>query len=520
MAKPTLNKPLDIDACSPTILESNETTLTISPSTTSAQNDVSAANFQNELAETPLNCQTASASNPVTDQDSTFDKVVTEEQAPQEEQEPKKSKNFRITAIAGAKVDAENDGDQEDTTNWDATSHWRKMIRKQERRMYKGKTNIAESGSFTGSDTLEHRLVTFIKGHTYENAGIMLVVINAIFIGWQVEHKANTNTNLLFQEPIEIVFAFLFTVEFIGKAIAWGRSLFNFGPENRDLCWNIFDVIVVSFMWLEIAMELQVIPTSNVQNVSILRILRVLRLVRVVKVLRTLKFFRDLRLMILAISKGSFCLVWVIGVLGTAFYLFGVSLTQGANDLCPGSNYKEGGHEELKNLCENFGTLPMSILSLYAAMSGGISWVELFHALTPLGPMYLSIFLFYTCFSIFAVSNIITGIFVDSAMHSSKNDQDSVVDEEMLKLEEYVSSIYQVFMALDQDESGTIGVHEFEQVVKSDEMAAYFNALGLEITDVKSLSLPSWTVTGQALLTSRNFLWPACVLKARPEALI
>jgi len=129
----------------------------------------------------------------------------------------------------------------------------------------------------------------------------------------------------------------------------------------------------------------------------------------------------------------------------------------------------------------------MSILSLYAAMSGGISWVELFHALTPLGPMYLSIFLFYTCFSIFAVGNIITGIFVDSAMHSSKNDQDSVVDEEMQKLEEYVSSIYKVFMDLDQDASGTIAVTEFEQLVKSDEMAAYFNALGLEITDVKSL---------------------------------
>merc|ERR1739838_1134659 len=103
--------------------------------------------------------------------------------------------------------------------------------------------------------------------------------------------------------------------------------------------------------------------------------------------------------MILAISKGSFCLVWVMMVLSTAFYLFGVSLTQGANDLCPGSKHTEPGQEDLKNLCDNFGTLPVSALSLYAAMSGGISWVELFHALTPLGPMYMLIFLFYTCFS-------------------------------------------------------------------------------------------------------------------------
>jgi len=238
-------------------------------------------------------------------------------------------------------------------------------------------------------------------------------------------------------------------------------------------------------MWLELAMELQIIPESEVSSVSILRILRILRLVRVVKIIRTLKFFRELRLMILAISKGSLCLIWVIGVLGTAFYIFGVGLTQGANDKCPGYNPLE--QEDLIPLCDNFGTLPKSILSLYAAMSGGISWLDLLWALAPLGAIYMSIFLFYTMFAIFAVVNIITGIFVESAMASSVSDHDSIVEGEMQKLEEYVQSIHKVFLDLDQDASGTIAVREFEQVVKSDKMAAYFNALGLEITDVKSL---------------------------------
>jgi len=352
--------------------------------------------------------------------------------------------------------------------------------------MYKGNNINGGGGSFmSGSDVVESRLTTLIKGQIYENAGIMLVVINAMFIGWQVDHMANTNTTLTFRLPIELTFAVLFTSEFIGKAYAWGLRLFR--PEHTDFYWNIFDVSVVSVIWLEIAMELGLNPENQMNNMSILRILRILRLVRVVKIMRTFKFCRELRLMILAISKGSFCLVWVIGVLNTAFYIFGVSLTQGANDLCPGLNYQEGGQEELNKLCENFGTLSKSILSLYAAMSGGISWIELLHVLSPLGPIYMSIFLFYTFFSIFAVANIITGIFVDSAMQSSRNDQDSIVDEEMQRLEEYVSSIHKVFMDLDQDASGTIAVREFEQVVKCDKMAAYFNAPGLEITDVKSL---------------------------------
>jgi len=491
MAKPSLHKPLDVDLYSPTNLESNKKALTDAPSTTPAQNDVSETNFQNEVAEMPSNCQRASSSNPAKDRDSTFstfDNVITEEKEPKDEvqepkeelQQPHKSKSWRVTTMTAASV--EHDGD----TDWDASSHWRKMIRKQERKMYKGKTKGQGSrNSLGGTDMLEPRLATFIKGQIYENAGIMLVVINAIFIGFQVENMANTNTPLTFRIPVEITFAILFMGELLGKFYAWGCGLFS--RANPDLYWNIFDLMVVSFMWLELAMELNIIPTSEVSNVSILRILRILRLVRVVKIMRTLKFFRELRLMILAISKGSFCLVWVMGVLNTAFYIFGVSLTQGANDLCPGSKYEEAGQEALKSLCENFGTLPRSCFSLYAAMSGGISWTELWYALVPLGPIYMSIFLFYTFFSIFAVANIITGIFVDSAMATSKNDHDTIVEEEMQKREEYVNSIYKVFMDLDNDGSSTITVSELEQVVKSDKMAALFAAIGLEINDVKSL---------------------------------
>lgn len=72
-------------------------------------------------------------------------------------------------------------------------------------------------------------------------------------------------------------------------------------------------------------------------------------------------------------------------------------------------------------------------------------------------------------------------------MQSSKTDHDTVVEAEMEKLEGYVSSIHKMFIELDQDASGTIAVREFMQVVQNDKMAAYFNALGLEITDVKML---------------------------------
>lgn len=483
MPRPPLHKPLDVDVYGAADREPKEKTLAkVTPSTTSGVNELSEVDFQAE-DDGPLNFQNTSLSNPAKDRYSTVtmpeekqpDGVIHE---PKEVYEVSKTRSLRATVLSRGMLGDQN----ENPSDWNANKHWRNMIRKekvkQERKMYKGSSILARE-----DDEEETRMVACIKGPVYENIGIALVVINALFIGYQVEYRANTGDFPSIRMPIEIAFAVFFLSEFLGKAYAWGcYGLFR---GNVDIYWNMFDLFVVSFMWLEIAMELEVIPASEFGSVSILRILRILRLVRVVKVMRTLKFFRELRLMIMAISKGSFCLFWVIGVLFSAFYIFGVGITQGANDLCPGVNHEEG--SDLGKLCDKFGTLPRSIISLYAAMSGGISWIELYIALGPLGGLYISIFLFYTIFSIFAVANIITGIFVESAMQSSKTDHESMIEAEMQKREEYVQSIHKVFMELDKDKSSKIDRTEFEQVVEKEKMIHYFNALGLEITDIKSL---------------------------------
>jgi len=115
-----------------------------------------------------------------------------------------------------------------------------------------GTALLAYQGSSfrSGSDVpLESRLSTFIKGSIYENAGTALVVVNAVFIGWQVQHFAKTHTSLAFRMPVEITFATLFLLEFLGKVYAWRWKLFDKGAHD-DLYWNVFDLFVVSFMWL------------------------------------------------------------------------------------------------------------------------------------------------------------------------------------------------------------------------------------------------------------------------------
>merc|ERR1712151_680157 len=86
-----------------------------------------------------------------------------------------------------------------------------------------------------------------------------------------------------------------------------------------------------------------------------------------------------------------------------------------------------------------------------------------------------------------AVVNIITGIFVENALQSSQKDKDAVIQEEMRNKESYVAAIWRMFQELDSDKSGLIGVDQLTIAVENPKVVAYFNALGLEITDVETL---------------------------------
>merc|ERR1712023_248283 len=65
-------------------------------------------------------------------------------------------------------------------------------------------------------------------------------------------------------------------------------------------------------------------------------------------------------------------------------------------------------------LQEFFGTLDRSIVSLFMAMSGGNDWGQYYDALIPLEWPYRIMFLFFIAFALFAVVNIVIGIFVDT----------------------------------------------------------------------------------------------------------
>ncbi|CAK9073123.1 unnamed protein product [Durusdinium trenchii] len=115
-------------------------------------------------------------------------------------------------------------------------------------------------------------------------------------------------------------------------------------------------------------------------------------------------------------------LFWTMVLIFACLYAVAVVLTQLVSDhkIAIGREGMEAEHEE--PLLEFFGSLDTTMISLYMVISEGIHWRELMDPLVEnMGGWVRIVFVTFTGFELFAMMNIITACFVDSAMMIAAN---------------------------------------------------------------------------------------------------
>jgi hypothetical protein len=221
------------------------------------------------------------------------------------------------------------------------------------------------------------------------------------------------------------------------------------------------------------------------QNISVLRILRILRVVRVVRVIRVMKFFREMRIMVYSIIGSMKNLCWIMIILGVTLYLFSIVFTSGlTSELNIPEKWVLADNQPM---IEHFGTIDKSILTLYMAMTGGDDWAVFYNSLASMPPLYRCFFLLFIFFVMFAIVNIVTGVFVESALQSNLKDRDIIAHEELQAKKIWLESMQEIFEDMDHDDQGTISLCEFEKKLADDRVIAYFNALKLDVSDARVL---------------------------------
>mmetsp|Transcript_5877 Transcript_5877/g.15762 ORF Transcript_5877/g.15762 Transcript_5877/m.15762 type:complete len:255 (-) Transcript_5877:101-865(-) len=135
-----------------------------------------------------------------------------------------------------------------------------------------------------------------------------------------------------------------------------------------------------------------------------------------------------------------------------------------------------------------FGTLDVSCYTLFHAMLNGISWHLIADELFKADLRFLALlYILYMSFTMLAVLNIITGVFVDNAVETAKTQREFLVQKEMELKEKWLAEMRSLFEEMDTDGSGTVNLDEVSSFFSDPRVQSYFQALGLDATDAQRL---------------------------------
>jgi len=127
------------------------------------------------------------------------------------------------------------------------------------------------------------------------------------------------------------------------------------------------------------------------------------------------------------------------------------------------------------------------MLTLFQAVSGGISWEVISDPLVEIHWINGIVVLFYIFFTIYALTNIITGIFVDTAIKNAHNDKQEVIQAHMQNRKKVMEELAKFFEEADGDSDGNITLEELHNHMKNEEVRACLEELGLEVNEARSL---------------------------------
>lgn len=273
----------------------------------------------------------------------------------------------------------------------------------------------------------------------------------------------------------EWVFTVWFTIELVVR-IANEKVGFITGTEQG---WNFCDSFLVFNSYIQHAL-----PEHT--NVSFIRILRVFRLTRVVKVIKTVPCLRSLRTMVFSIVNSFVNLLWALLVLALVIFMFSIIFQNGVAAYVHNAETSE----EIYNagvMKAYFGNLYETMVTLLASATGGNDWIMYADLLRLCSPkeVYMMIFMFYIVFTVVGLLNVVTGIFVDSAVCTRTEDE--VIETWKTEQKNTSETLRNIFKDGDADDSGTMTITEFRAHLLNPWVRAYFSGLEIDPSDAVSI---------------------------------
>ncbi|CAE7763345.1 ANK1 [Symbiodinium pilosum] len=119
------------------------------------------------------------------------------------------------------------------------------------------------------------------------------------------------------------------------------------------------------------------------------------------------------------------------------------------------------------------------------SIAGGVSWEGVLLPLRHISEAWIwtTCFIIYISFTYFAVLNVVTAVFCNSAIESAQNDHATVVQNMLDNKESHLKKLRALFSKFDIQENGGITYGMFEEKLDSPAVREYFETLGLDVWD-------------------------------------
>lgn len=320
-------------------------------------------------------------------------------------------------------------------------------------------------------------LADFVTSPAFDQISGVLILANTITIGIQTEYMAqNLSEHIpLWLEALDKLLAVCFLIELMVRIRVFRGSFFC-NSDGRPQAWNLFDFTLVLLQVVEEMMRIMIrtVSTStDAGSMKPMRVMRILRLMRALRVMRMMRLLGDLRTIVSSVVGSLKSLGWTVLLLLMLMFVVGVYFTQVVTDtrLQDQSQLDE-------ELVIHFHSLPQSVLALYFVVSGGVDWGSLCMAfMEGIGPHAGLMFVFYVAFVVLCIMNVVTGVFVDSALRNALHEDTEFTLDNLVK----------VFTNGDEDDDGVLSLAEFQEIIKDPQMKVYLESIDVDMHEATIL---------------------------------
>jgi hypothetical protein len=119
------------------------------------------------------------------------------------------------------------------------------------------------------------------------------------------------------------------------------------------------------------------------------------------------------------------------------------------------------------------------MFTLFKSILGGLSWHQCTEPLAVVPAVWVFVFIVYICITMLAVLNVITGVFVETAIENMQNDRDVAVQKHLSRKKEYLETLTRLFSDIDNSFDNVITFAEFSKHLSRDESKAFFASLDI-----------------------------------------